>query len=202
MADPVWQNRIVGHGTIDPEDLLANPRNWRIHPKVQQEALQGVLEEVGWVDEVIVNQKTGFVVDGHLRVALAIKNHEPEIPVQYIDVSEEQEMLVLATLDPLAALAVADTDKLGELLSELHLEDERVGTLLKGLQDEVMAKSFVPPDLDGLGEGYGEHDPEDLWPIIRVKVSPLTFRRWNSVLLDQVGENDDEKVNSLLDHLG
>jgi type V secretory pathway adhesin AidA len=34
-----WRNRIVGSGTEDPEKLLANPKNWRIHPKAQREAL-------------------------------------------------------------------------------------------------------------------------------------------------------------------
>lgn len=63
-AAPVaWRNRIVGEGMEDADQLLANPRNWRIHPKAQQDALEGVLREVGWVQRVIVNQRTGFVVD-------------------------------------------------------------------------------------------------------------------------------------------
>jgi hypothetical protein len=40
---PRWRSRIVGHGDEDPEQLLANPRNWRIHAKNQQDALIGVL---------------------------------------------------------------------------------------------------------------------------------------------------------------
>ena len=39
MAD--WKNRIVGHGEESPEQLLANPKNWRTHPKEQREALAG-----------------------------------------------------------------------------------------------------------------------------------------------------------------
>ena len=67
-----WRNRIVGQGEEAPDQLLANPRNWRIHPKAQQDALVSVLDQVGWVQEIIVNQRTGYVVDGHLRVSLAI----------------------------------------------------------------------------------------------------------------------------------
>src|SRR5690348_10145058 len=81
---PRWRNRIVGHGEEDPEQLLANPNNWRIHPKSQQDALKGVLSEVGWVQDVIVNKRTGFVVDGHARVALAISAGE-RVPVVYVD---------------------------------------------------------------------------------------------------------------------
>lgn len=69
-----WKNRIVGTGEEDPEQLLANPFNARIHPKSQQDALEGVLDTVGFVDRVMVNQRTGHVVDGHLRVALAISS--------------------------------------------------------------------------------------------------------------------------------
>src|SRR6266705_1108793 len=106
---PKWRNRIVGHGEEDPEQLLANPRNWRIHPKAQQDALAGVLAQVGWVQDVIVNQRSGFVVDGHARVAIAISAGE-RVPVVYVDLSDEEEALILATIDPLSAMAVTDSD--------------------------------------------------------------------------------------------
>lgn len=60
MAKPSWHNRIVGTGEESPDQLLANPRNFRIHPKHQQDALEGVLNEVGWVDDVIVNRWQNF----------------------------------------------------------------------------------------------------------------------------------------------
>ena len=31
-APPRWKNRVVGWDTVDPTQLLANPRNWRRHP--------------------------------------------------------------------------------------------------------------------------------------------------------------------------
>ncbi len=46
---PAWRNRIVGAGEEAPDQLLANPGNWRVHPKAQQDALAGALDEVGWV---------------------------------------------------------------------------------------------------------------------------------------------------------
>ena len=38
-ASAPWRSRIVGSGTEEPTQLLANPRNWRTHPKAQQDAL-------------------------------------------------------------------------------------------------------------------------------------------------------------------
>src|SRR5271169_2318995 len=119
---PKWRNRIVGHGEEDPTQLLANPKNWRIHPKAQRDALNGVLREVGWVQDVIVNKRTGFVLDGHARVALAITAGE-RVPVVYVDLSEREEALILATLDPLSAMATADEDLLAELVGALEVSD-------------------------------------------------------------------------------
>ena len=47
------------------------------HPSEEPGGRAGrVLTEVGWVQDVIVNKASGFVVDGHARVALAIKAGE------------------------------------------------------------------------------------------------------------------------------
>jgi hypothetical protein len=64
-----WRNRITGAGEEAPDQLLANPRNWRLHPRNQQAALAGSLDAGRrWVQQVMVNRQTGFVVDGHARV--------------------------------------------------------------------------------------------------------------------------------------
>ena len=49
VHETAWRNRIVGHGEEAPDQLLANPANWRLHPREQQQALAGALAEVGWV---------------------------------------------------------------------------------------------------------------------------------------------------------
>src|SRR5262245_32574071 len=101
----IWANRILGAGEMPPDQLLANPHNWRKHPGLQQDAMSEVLEKVGWVQDVIVNQRTGFLVDGHLRVILAMRHHQPTVPCKFVDLSPEEEQLILTTYDPLAALA-------------------------------------------------------------------------------------------------
>ena len=122
----------MGHGEEQPDQLLANPQNWRVHPKAQQEALAGVLDQVGWVQDVIVNRRTSHVVDGHLRVALAISRQEATVPVVYVDLAEEEERLVLASLDPLAAMAGADKEVLAGLLAGLTIDNETLaGELAK-----------------------------------------------------------------------
>ena len=150
-----WQNRIVGHGEEAPDQLLANPENWRIHPKPQQDALAGVLDQVGWVQDVIVNQRTGHVVDGHLRVSLAISREEASVPVVYVDLDEHEERLILATLDPLAAMAATDSTKLDELLREVSTGDAALQAMLDGL---AQSAGIVPGDVEAPDDfgAYGE----------------------------------------------
>src|ERR1019366_8003153 len=110
-----WRNRIVGHDVVDPTQLLANPRTWRTHPPAQRDALRGSLDTVGWVGQVMVNTVTGHVVDGHARIEEAISRGE-KVPVLYVELSEEEERLVLASFDPLGAMAERDTERLADLL--------------------------------------------------------------------------------------
>jgi len=98
-----YKNRIIGSGEEPLDQILFNPRNWRVHPLNQQNALKGVLEEVGWVQEVIINQRTGHLVDGHLRCQLAAREGAKTIPVKYVDLSEDEEGLEYAKRDPVDA---------------------------------------------------------------------------------------------------
>lgn len=148
-----WRSRIIGHGSEAPDQLLANPRNWRLHPKEQQQALSGLLDQVGWVQDVIVNQRTGHVVDGHLRVSLAISRSEPEIPVVYVDLDEDEEALVLASLDPLAAMAATDKDQLAALMAEVEAGDAALQAMLDDLATAAGVAAVPTPGLT---------DPDDV----------------------------------------
>ena len=91
-----WRNCIVGTGSEPPDQLVANPRNWRTHPAAQRDALRGSLDTVGWVQQVLVNRVTGHVVDGHARVEEALSRGEQSVPVLYVELTDEEEALVLA----------------------------------------------------------------------------------------------------------
>lgn len=121
--NPGWKNRIVSHGDEHPEQLLANPANFRRHPKHQRAALRKVLGEVGWVQDVIVNRVTGHLVDGHLRVELAVLDGATSVPVKYVDLSADEERMVLATFDPIGAMADADARQYQALVDHLAKED-------------------------------------------------------------------------------
>lgn len=163
-----WANRIVCHGEEKPDKLLANPANWRRHGESQQRALSGVLGEVGLVQSVIVNRTTGHLVDGHLRVELALAAGQPQIPVVYVELSEDEERIILASLDPIAAMADADRDKLAELLASVRSEDEAVRALLERIaqQEQIDLPAIGGlTDPDAVPEPPAEPitKPGDLW---------------------------------------
>lgn len=128
-----WNNRIIGYGESAPDDLLANPNNWRVHPKYQQDALGGALTQIGWIAPVIVNQRTGYVVDGHLRVALAISNDEPAVPIAFVDLTDEEEQIALATFDPITSLAVTDEQILASLMDGITIDTPALETTVNNL---------------------------------------------------------------------
>lgn len=141
-----WRNRIVAHGTQPAAQFTANPHNWRIHPSTQQDGLEAVLSEVGWVQCVIINARTGYLIDGHQRVLSALK-HGDETPIPYVsvDLSDAEEALILATLDPLAGMAVTDGAQLADLLGSIQSESEQVQALLASILDKEDIDLADPP---------------------------------------------------------
>ena len=167
-SQPVaWRNRIVGHGEEAPAELVPNERNWRRHPASQAKALGGALAEIGWVQQVVVNRTTGRLVDGHLRLELALARNEPVVPVTYVELSEEEERVVLATLDPIGAMADADTTKLAELLRDLAPADGALAAMLAELADRHGISGGGLTDPDELPEMPAEGDlyvqPGEVW---------------------------------------
>src|SRR5262249_55182488 len=95
-----------------PAELAENPRNWRTPPDTQLAALTDVIAEVGWAGACLFNERTQRLIDGHLRKRIGIAQGTDKIPVLIGNWSEEQERKILTTLDPIGALAEADSAKL------------------------------------------------------------------------------------------
>ena len=145
-SGPMWKNRIVGHGVERPDQLLAHPLNWRGHPVEQQNVVEEILERVGWVQRIIVNRRTGHVVDGHLRVDLAMRREEEEVPVTYIDVDEDEETLILTALDPSSAMAFTDHEKLSELVASMPEDLRELTAVLREDHKRVKVVTFDASD--------------------------------------------------------
>lgn len=175
QAPVVWRSRIVGHGKESPEQLLANPLNsYKIHPTEQQQAVQGLIDEVGVVKSVIVNRSTGYVLDGHLRVALAISRREEEIDVEYVELTEEEEALVIVALDYTAGMSAVDREELKNALQQVKPKSQSNRALMEAIArdagidlNDVDEESVPPAHEDRIAEAHEKWGAKlgDVWTI-------------------------------------
>src|SRR5262245_7804652 len=131
------RNRIKGLRHIRAGDLRPHPKNWRKHPEEQQNALRGILAEVGFVDALMVRELPDGslqIVDGHLR---AETTPDAEVPVLIVDLNDAEAEKVLATFDPLAAMAEPDEAQLEALLKGIETDSEALAALLEQLAEEA-----------------------------------------------------------------
>ena len=133
-----YRNRIKTLEYIDSRELTAHPGNWREHPTAQAVALKGALKEVGIAGALLAyrSERQGgalVVIDGHLRKDAAPQNW----PVLILDVDDSEADYLLATHDPLAAMATADAGALDALLSSVQSGEEGVQAMLAELAEEA-----------------------------------------------------------------
>ncbi len=132
-----WVNRITRHGVQSADQFLANPRNPRKHPQKQRDAVKGSLNTLGWIAPVIVNARTGYMIDGHERVWQALQNDNAEVPFVEVDLSEAEENLALASFDWITHLAVYDPDNLDALLRDVQTDDVALQAVIAELAGSV-----------------------------------------------------------------
>src|SRR5438094_7598389 len=113
------RDRVVELLRVRAADLAPNPANWRRHPDHQRSALRGLLRQIGYADALLARRDGDqlVLVDGHLRQSL---DPEQVVPVLVLDLDQAEADLLLATFDPLAALATADSAVLADLLSRVE----------------------------------------------------------------------------------
>lgn len=114
------RNRVKELRMVPAKDLLANPKNWRDHPEEQRSAMRQLLERIGFAGANMARETPEGLqlIDGHLRKELA---DESIVPVLIVDVTEAEADEILATFDPIASMATANSDKLRALTESLTM---------------------------------------------------------------------------------
>lgn len=154
------RDRIRELRRVPARELRPNPRNWRMHPESQRAALRSLLAEVGYAGALLARElEDGSLelIDGHLR---AETTPDEVVPVLVLDVNAAEAEKILLTHDPLAAMAVTDTEQLAALLAEVELISPELEELLQQL---------VHPQFETTGEGSSEREdvaiPES-WQVV------------------------------------
>ena len=143
------RDRIKELRRVPASELHPNPKNWRTHPKEQLDAIRGILAEVGFAGAELARELPDGslqLIDGHARAEIA---GDAVVPVLVLDVTDAEADKILATFDPIGAMAEADAVKLDAILREVETGSEALADMLTALAEDNGI-------LDGLNEASGE----------------------------------------------
>ncbi|WP_105352648.1 MULTISPECIES: hypothetical protein [Pirellulaceae] len=139
---------------LSPADLSDNPKNWREHPSSQTNSLADIIDQVGWAGALLFNEATGRLIDGHARKKIA---KDEKVPVLIGSWTEEQESLILASLDPLAAMADANSEKFSELIASLEEQSEAVEAMFKEIEERAGSFDVGEGEFPQIGDEEKTH---------------------------------------------
>ena len=118
------RNRNRGVRRVKASSLVPNPRNWRMHAADQRRILKDLLADVGFLGTLLAYELPDGrlqLIDGHLRRETL---GDEEVDVAVVDLSPTEAAKVLATFDPLAAMAETDDKRLAALLREVEWQGD------------------------------------------------------------------------------
>lgn len=146
------RDRIKDLRRVRAGELLPHPLNWRTHPERQQAAMAAALDELGYADALVARELPDGslqLIDGHLRAGLT---PDAAVPVLVVDLDEAEAQKLLATHDPLAALAGVDRGALASLLENVDTQSDALRSVFDALAEQANPTGVdVPanlPDLD------------------------------------------------------
>ena len=136
------RDRIKELRRIPASELTANTKNWRRHPQWQKDGMQAILENIGYAGALIAYESKGelILIDGHLRQEMTPTE---EVPVLILDVNEEEANVLLASYDPITAMASEDGVALQELLDNIESENDELNTLLQDINERYGASAIM-----------------------------------------------------------
>lgn len=126
------RDRIIKIQKVRAGDILHNPKNWRIHPNAQREAMGGALRELGAADVLKAYYSDGKLVflDGHLRQEIDL-DHVWYVAI--MDFNEEEAAEYIATHDTITGMAEIDKEILTKLLAEVKTSEPALATMMANL---------------------------------------------------------------------
>jgi hypothetical protein len=144
------RDRIKEFRRVKASLLKPHPNNWRTHPAAQQDALRGVLAEIGFAGALLARPLPDGslqLIDGHLR---AETTPDADVPVLIVDLDDAETAKLLALHDPLAAMAETDHRSLATLLDQVETENDAVQAMLNAMLDAKpdAAEPTEPEPLD------------------------------------------------------
>lgn len=171
------RDRIKELRRVPSSELIPNPRNWRTHPETQKDVLRGVLAEIGYADALLAYETPEGLqlIDGHARTEISAGGI---LPVLVLDVTQDEADKLLASLDPLAAMAGADGGKLGELLADMSSQSAAVEQFFQSLAEQNGIFDVQEASLPELPSG--DRSPLPFQPITQINIPQAAASKWKT----------------------
>ena len=160
------RNRVKEMRLVNPDEVAPNPRNWRSHPQAQRDAIRGILADVGIAGAVLAYESKRYsgltLIDGHERMTVGVA-----FPALILDVSDEEADKLLATFDPISAMAETNATALDSLLRDVSTDNAALAQMLNDLATD--AGLYIEPQRDLVEDEVPEPPadpitkPGDLW---------------------------------------
>ncbi|MBI5035586.1 MAG: hypothetical protein HZB51_34270 [Chloroflexi bacterium] len=155
-----FRDRIIEIKTMRAAELTDNEGNWRLHPGAQNDAIVGILSEIGKADVLKAyysqrNQGKLTILDGHLRKSL---DPNEEWRVAILDITDEEADKLILVFDPIAAMAQMNSAKVLELTDRVNSDDLAVREMIRRMEQEARGNEDkgeeekqekpMPPNMD------------------------------------------------------
>lgn len=175
---------------IEAGSLTENPNNWRRHSQEQLQSLRELLDDpaVGWAGACLFNERTGRLIDGHAR--REVVDPKTPVPVLVGDWSEEAGAKILATLDPVGAMATGDAAAYEALVARVQAD----GLWVRDLLHNTAAGLEAADAAEAAAEGADDSDQAAALPAMECQ----PFEHYDYLMLMFHHEQDFQRACEVL----
>ena len=151
---------VVNIDTLIPAEY--NPRIELKPGMSEYEKLKNSIQEFGYVEPIIVNDRTGKVIGGHQRINVLKDLGYKEVEVVHVDLDDAHEKALNVALNKISGNW--DAEKLEDLLRDINLNTD-LDVEFTGFDSDELATIFggsveLPEDLDDYFRGLTEQEEE------------------------------------------
>ena len=178
------------------DSVQPHPRNVR---QGDVGAIATSLNLNGQYRPIVVHKSTNNILAGNHTYKAAVSLDWTHIAITYVDCTDEQALKILLADNKANDLASYDDSALADLLKDLVGGPGLDGTLYELSDLDDLIAMLEPPNLDDLISNIGEHDDnDDFTGVIKIRVGLSVYERWQNTYSELAGDNDDERILSLL----
>lgn len=164
-----------------------NPRRTLHQDDLRYKKLEKSLDEFGYIDPIVWNQRTGNIVGGHQRFSVLANRGLTELDVSVVDLDDLQEKALNIALNKISG--EWDEDKLTDILMELSGEGMIDITGFSTIEFEELLGEVTEPD-------HGEESPNPS------RDSNFHYQEQYGVIVMCDGETEQQRVYEQLQSMG